>query len=346
MIDRMQLPLQKFQYKQTGYFFLWAFLAIQAVGFILSVIPGVSGNLLVVAVVNNIALLAVYFVYSIVSGVQPWKAGKINAKFDWWMVIVAIIVAPLLQNILYGSLGLFDLLLTSNGYHSINSLVGLDYMEYGVGGLIGYILICGVLTGIAEELIFRGAILQSLRTKMGDTAAVFACAGLFMIFHGSPDQTIFQFGLGLTLGLLTVRSGSIIPAIVLHAVSNIFAIVMDAVGWSWWLPEGIGGLIGYAIGGLIVFAIVIPLLIDLASRNLKSNWMVRVVDRLKHQPSVDQKEGVYQVEPTKNGKESTAEELYEKTQNRMSTILLWVGVVFCVAIWIAGLVLGLTAEVV
>jgi len=78
----------------------------------------------------------------------------------------------------------------------------------------------GIFPGIAEELLFRGVVLSALRKKFSTHTAVWVSALLFALIHfdlaGLPIRTV----LGAALGYITVRSGSIFPAILLHATFN------------------------------------------------------------------------------------------------------------------------------
>ena len=76
--------------------------------------------------------------------------------------------------------------------------------------------VCG-LGPLAEELLYRGALFDAL----GHRAAPWATAVLFALAHG-PNAFFFPlFFVGLWLGFLTQRQGTLLPAIALHAVFNL-----------------------------------------------------------------------------------------------------------------------------
>ena len=77
-----------------------------------------------------------------------------------------------------------------------------------------------VLAPIFEEIFFRGFLYQALRKRIGPWAGVFATAGLFAVIHPSPFQTSLIFPLGLLLAYLVEKTGSLIPSIVLHFLTN------------------------------------------------------------------------------------------------------------------------------
>lgn len=74
--------------------------------------------------------------------------------------------------------------------------------------------------GICEELLFRGAILGLLRTGLRDRWAVLISAALFGLLHADPFRVAPTALLGLLLGAVVVRTGSLWPAIALHIAHN------------------------------------------------------------------------------------------------------------------------------
>jgi sodium transport system permease protein len=77
------------------------------------------------------------------------------------------------------------------------------------------------LVSVCEELVFRGFVLTGLSRRYGPGTALFLSSFLFALFQLNVYQAIPHFVLGLVLGILTQRTGSLYPAIVFHAVYNI-----------------------------------------------------------------------------------------------------------------------------
>jgi membrane protease YdiL (CAAX protease family) len=76
---------------------------------------------------------------------------------------------------------------------------------------------------IKEEFLFRGIVQNLLETRYGQMRAVFYASVIFTAWHiGTWESSVWTFGqiffVGLVLGLVYVRTGSILAAIVLHAV--------------------------------------------------------------------------------------------------------------------------------
>lgn len=92
----------------------------------------------------------------------------------------------------------------------------------------GYAAI-GLLAPIAEEVVFRGAILRKLLGIFGSHQhwyAIIVSALLFGCIHGNVAQGSHAFIIGLILGWLFYRTDSILPGVVFHWVNNSVAFAM------------------------------------------------------------------------------------------------------------------------
>lgn len=93
----------------------------------------------------------------------------------------------------------------------------------------GYFVV-GILIPVAEEMVFRGAILRKLlqifHSRMYWWAIVLS-ALLFGVVHGNMAQGLHAFLLGLLLGWMYWRTNSIVPGIVLHWINNTVAYVLS-----------------------------------------------------------------------------------------------------------------------
>ncbi len=86
------------------------------------------------------------------------------------------------------------------------------------------ILVAVVIGPIAEELIFRHGLIPALK-PYGDRYAIVVSAVAFGIFHGNFSQMIYATALGLILGYVYVRSGSVWYGVILHVLMNFFGTV-------------------------------------------------------------------------------------------------------------------------
>lgn len=102
----------------------------------------------------------------------------------------------------------------------------------------GFIFIA-LLAPTVEEIVFRGAILRRLlewseektmgnervKTK-GAWLAIVISAMLFSAIHGNPAQMPHAFLIGLLLGWLFYRTGSIVLCVILHFINNSTAFLL------------------------------------------------------------------------------------------------------------------------
>jgi len=94
---------------------------------------------------------------------------------------------------------------------------------------LGFFAIC-ILVPVAEEIVFRGAILRVLLDFFGKKMhwiAILISALVFGAAHMNLAQFLHATLLGLLLGWLYYRTGSIFPGIVLHWVNNTVAYVVS-----------------------------------------------------------------------------------------------------------------------
>jgi uncharacterized protein len=109
--------------------------------------------------------------------------------------------------------------------------------ETAVGVLVGYGLLTCFVAPIAEEVFFRGFMFQVFARRIGVVWGAIVTGGVFGLIHitGSPiESVIVLVAFGIALCFLFVRTGSLIPCIVLHAINNSisFAVTTDLPPWG------------------------------------------------------------------------------------------------------------------
>lgn len=80
---------------------------------------------------------------------------------------------------------------------------------------------------IIEELAFRGVIFDGLRSTLSDRETVIVTALLFMVLHMSAVAFPHLLIMGLLLGWIRLKSGSLWPCILLHATHNALVIAYE-----------------------------------------------------------------------------------------------------------------------
>ena len=97
-----------------------------------------------------------------------------------------------------------------------------------MGSSWGYLAL-GILAPVAEELVFRGAILRSLMAYFNyrlPWIPIVVSALLFGAVHGNVAQFANAFVMGLLLGWMYCRTHSIVLGVALHWVNNTVAYTM------------------------------------------------------------------------------------------------------------------------
>ena len=112
------------------------------------------------------------------------------------------------------------------GYAS-NPVDTSDYAKTGIGFAVLTIYTC-IIAPITEELFFRGMLLRVLG-KANQRFAVFATAFFFGLAHGNVPQFILAFTIGIFLGHITLKHGSIIPSVIVHIFLNSFSTILEEV---------------------------------------------------------------------------------------------------------------------
>lgn len=104
----------------------------------------------------------------------------------------------------------------------------------GVGGLI----LISVLSGVGEEVLFRGALLPLLGLVVSSV--------LFGLLHIGPDRryllwTAWAMVVGLLFGLLYEWTGGLIAPVVAHATHNAVTLLLWRRRWMLATPAEQGG---------------------------------------------------------------------------------------------------------
>ena len=99
----------------------------------------------------------------------------------------------------------------------------------GLLGTTGGAFVIVILQPFAEEIVFRGAILRTLLRWKPERRwlMITLSALLFALAHMNPMQFIHPFLIGLLLGWMYERTGSIIPGVAYHWINNAAAVVLS-----------------------------------------------------------------------------------------------------------------------
>lgn len=166
-------------------------------------------------------------------------------------------------------------------------------------GFVGVFFVIGIMAPVAEEILFRGVVLDGLKSGFSTLVAALVCGALFSLYHQNPVQTAYQFCCGVAYALLAVRAGSVLPTILAHFLNNAYILILYKCGVQ-----------------AIPYAVLLPLMIVSA---------ICLVATVTYLIFFDKK------------KQSTLELAPQKGEKKNFFIFASVGLFVCTITWISGL---------
>lgn len=135
--------------------------------------------------------------------------------------------------IVFGAL--FSLSWINDGIVELLELIGYTRRDGFIPDVTGWkiipaLIVVAVIPAVMEEIMFRGILLNNIEGEVGSINAVFISGFCFSLYHGSVEQTVYQFIVGCLFGLIAVRSRSIAPTVIIHFINNALIIILLACG--------------------------------------------------------------------------------------------------------------------
>lgn len=160
---------------------------------------------------------------------------------------VAVAGAVLGLNLLFDLTGLIS---KSDAYQAVAA-------DQHAGSLLVVLICYGVITPIAEELLFRGIIYSYMRRFMNIKVALVLSSALFGFYHMNSIQGVYGFIMGCLMAYAYEYFGSFWAAVLVHIASNVLGSLLSytpvavTVFVSWpvciiFLALGIFGVMGLA----------------------------------------------------------------------------------------------------
>lgn len=107
---------------------------------------------------------------------------------------------------------------------------------YGDTPLALEILSIAVITGITEEIIFRGLVNSRLSRGMKTGAVIVVSSIIFGLAHGVLLAVVYSALLGMLFSILYEKFHSVIPSILCHVAFNATSYLLEAMGERWTMP--------------------------------------------------------------------------------------------------------------
>ncbi len=214
-----------------GFYIFTIILTMYFVSFAASFISSLtSGSLSNIAIllIDNMATIVSMFIIGIfycmlsrteLNNVMPFK--KINGSLLFKTVTIALAVA-------FISDYFTEIFVSGVSLFGIENKVEMSYKSNGVIDNILYIFSIAVLPPLTEEFAFRGIVLGKLR-KFGDSFAILMSALLFGLLHGNIIQIPFAFIIGIVFGFITIKTSSLLPAMITHFLVNCSSVIVSLI---------------------------------------------------------------------------------------------------------------------
>ena len=105
-----------------------------------------------------------------------------------------------------------------------------ELMKQMTGGpLWSSFLVVAIFAPIFEEWMCRGMVLRGLLTKMKPGWAIVVSALFFAVIHANPWQALNAFLIGLMMGYVYYKTGSLILTMVIHFVNNGTSVILSNI---------------------------------------------------------------------------------------------------------------------
>jgi Predicted metal-dependent membrane protease len=105
-----------------------------------------------------------------------------------------------------------------------------ELMKQMTGGpLWASFLVVAIFAPIFEEWMCRGMVLRGLLTKMKPAWAIVLSALFFAVIHMNPWQALNAFLIGLMMGYVYYKTGSLILTMVIHFVNNGTSVILSHI---------------------------------------------------------------------------------------------------------------------
>ncbi len=202
---------------------------------------GISGN--GSAVIQILSLLTVCLVlWKFGDGKEMLALGnhaKAEIKKEKWATWIGLaVVVAVGINMLFAGLGF--LTMDTRYQEAAESL-------YAVSIPLGLILY-GIAAPLAEELLFRGIIMQEVKAFWKPLYAILVSAAFFGVYHGNGVQLVYGLCMGMILGGAYHNAEKFVLPVIMHGIVNVIIFMASNYGWI------TGGTVQLVIGAILTAA--------------------------------------------------------------------------------------------
>ena len=180
----------------------------------------VGGLSMLIAVLPLLPMLRQELLLYNKESVQLEKSGLREKALTVLLILILAVSSSVGLNILLSLTGLVQ---ASKAYQDVAS------QQYSVVFGAGAVLF-GLISPIAEEIVFRGLVFNRMRRYFSTIAAIIASGVLFGVYHGNLVQGIYGGCMGILLAYLYERMRSFLMPCLFHAAANftVFSLAQNA----------------------------------------------------------------------------------------------------------------------
>ena len=195
----------------------------------LTSVMGSRIGLVIMLVLPQLALIVPVIAAAVLSPIPLRKRlSLVRGQWPMWTWLGAAFATPLIGMV--SAIVIGAIMPESESLKEMTSI----FKSHGESGfLIPLALMVGLTPAICEELLFRGYMQTRLVKSFGAAGGILTASFLFALLHMDLVHIIAVFPLGLFLGWVTWRSGSLFPAMLGHFVNNSISVVLAV-----YAPEG------------------------------------------------------------------------------------------------------------
>lgn len=190
-----------------------------------NVLPFFDASILIVdfteIIVYTIALIIPFLLYVKILNVPmsvafPFKTPDTQKLFPSIAASMGVSVIGIITTAMVGfAFGIFGFSLSTP----------IEYPPNEPVAFIIYFFKSAILAGFIEEIVFRGALLQSLR-RFGDGFAIIVSSIIFAAVHANFVQAPNAFIMGMAIAFSVVITNSLWTGIIIHSMHNGFLVIL------------------------------------------------------------------------------------------------------------------------
>ena len=219
-------PLQMKTARSMDKWSMWIILSMLAFNIGLGFIPGIADDLVRLFAISSliVELGCIYIPASTFIERNGGRKAFGFVRISGWECAWAV---------LFGT-GIFFLSTATNGLTQFlwqllganpDMMLSTQLPTEGGWRLIATIFLVAVIPAFVEETLFRGAMLHAWRVR-GKKRALIYTVILFSLIHFQPAALPAYILLSFALGYVALATGSVFPAMIVHGINNLLAILV------------------------------------------------------------------------------------------------------------------------